>query len=102
MSIDEFAAYGPILGCAVIPACAVALLLSWLLNSVGSPVWAQFTLGVAYATFPCGAFLWWTWNKKAIRLRDGRVLRTAAARQYALAIWLTTVGILIWRYLTWR
>lgn len=101
IGVDEFAEYGPIIGCAVIPACAVALLLSWLLKSIGAGAWTQLALGALYATLPCGAFLWWTWNKKAIRLRDGRVLQTSAARRLALTIWLMSLAVLIGRYYTW-
>jgi hypothetical protein len=101
VSVAEFADLGPVLGCAVIPACAIALFLSWLLNTVDAPGWTQAALGAAYATLPCAAFLRWTWNKPAIRLSDGRVLRTAAARRLAVAMWLVTAAILIWRVATW-
>lgn len=99
--MEEFAAYGPVVGCAIVPACAIALLLSWLMNLANAPAWTHFALGAIYATFPCGMFLRWAWDKKAIRLRNGRLLGTPVARRHAVAMWLTALAVILWRYLTW-
>ena len=99
--VEEFAAYGPILGCAVVPACVTALVLSWLLTLLHAPVWANYVLGLVYVTLPCGALLWWTWDKKAIRLANGRILAAQAARKSAVTLWIVTVLILVWRFMTW-
>jgi hypothetical protein len=75
VGVDDFVSYAPVLGCMVVPACGVAVVLSWLINFFGAPGWITYAVGLLYMTFPFAAFTWWSWNRKAIRLRDGRVLQ---------------------------
>lgn len=100
VGVEEFASYGPVLGCAIVPACGIALLISWLINHFGAPAWTNYLLGMAYMSIPYAAFTWWTWNKKAIRLRNGHVLQTDDARRFALALWFTIAAILVFRFVT--
>jgi hypothetical protein len=99
VSVDDFASYGPVLGCMVAPACGIALLLSWLINHFGAPAWTTYTVGLVYVTLPFAAFTWWSWNKKAIRLRDGRVLQARAARGFALTLWLMAAIVILYRFI---
>jgi hypothetical protein len=101
VSVDDFASYGPVLGCMVVPACGIALLLSWLITQFSAPAWTTYTVGLVYVTLPFAAFTWWSWNKKAIRLRDGRVLQTRAARRFASILWLMATVIILYRFMTW-
>lgn len=99
--VGEFAAYGPILGCLIVPLCGVALALAWMIQRAGAPAWATSAVAIAYATFPYGAFTWWTWNKKALRLSNGRVLSARAARCLAFVLWLTVASCLVIRFARW-
>jgi hypothetical protein len=101
VGVDDFVSYGLVLGCMVVPTCGIALLLSWLIVYFGAPAWATYALGLVYVTFPFAAFTWWTWNKKAIRLRDGRVLQARAARRFALTLWFMAAVVILYRFTTW-
>jgi hypothetical protein len=101
VGVDDFVSYAPVLGCMVVPACGVAVVLSWLINFFGAPGWITYAVGLLYMTFPFAAFTWWSWNKKAIRLRDGRVLQAHAARRLALTLWLMAAVVILYRFLTW-
>ncbi|MEG3089354.1 hypothetical protein [Sphingomonas sp. PB4P5] len=101
VGVDDFISYSPVLGCMVVPACGIALLLSWLINQFGAPAWTTYTVGLVYVTLPFAAFTWWSWNRKAIRLRDGRVLQGRAARRFALTLWLIATVVILYRFMTW-
>jgi hypothetical protein len=101
VGVDDFASYGPVLGCMVVPACGIALLLSWLITYFGAPSWTTYAVGLVYATLPFAAFTRWSWNKRAIRLRDGRALQARAARGFALTLVLMAAIVLLYRFITW-
>ena len=98
--VAEYQNYRPILRCAAIVACGLALLLQFALSALHAPWWAEIALVVVYATLPFAAFARWIWNKPAIRLPNGRVLGQRAARRYVLLGWGGACLLVLWQILT--
>lgn len=91
---SEFASYGPILGCAAIAALLAALLTIVALHALGAPDWADYVVGLAYATLPYAAFTRWVWHRKAVRLANGKIVTGREARRLALMIWALTAALI--------
>lgn len=95
--VGEFSSYGSVISGLSIPVLAITLVLAWLFNRLPGAFWTVRGLFVLFATCPYALFLWWTWDKKALRLPDGRILTARDAKRYALRVWTTAVaGTLLW------
>ncbi|CAN5766448.1 hypothetical protein BH11PSE6_BH11PSE6_15460 [soil metagenome] len=98
--VSEFASYGPILGCAAIAALLATLLITAAVRAFGAPDWADYVVGLVYVTLPYAAFTRWVWNKKAIRLANGKILTGREARRLALMIWALAAALIVVRLVT--
>ena len=70
------------------------------LSGLRAPSWSITMVMIGYATLPYALLTRWAWNKPAIRLPNGIVLRRAAARRCTLWGWSLGVVILLWHALT--
>ncbi len=93
--VEEFSSYGPVISGLSLPLLATTLMLAWLLDRLPGAFWTGRALVLLFATSPFALFLWWVWDKKALRLQDGRILPRPAAKRYAVRLWAMAMAVLV-------
>lgn len=94
VDIAEFKTYTPVICCAIIMAFILTVITQAVLSTIGASSWIGRVLMLLYATLPMGAMMIWAWDKPAIRIADGHVLRKGQVRAYIGMIWAVSIGLL--------
>ncbi len=100
VDVREFQSYAPVMMCGAAIAFIMTAVALAILSMTQAPKWISVTLMIFCVTTPFGGLLIRIWNKPAVRLPSGYVMRGVSCRLYAGLAWIVAILLIVLRMLT--
>ena len=99
-TLADYRSYAPVICCAFVMAFILTAIAQAVLFAIGAPIWIGRLLMLLYATLPFAALMIWAWDKPAVRLPSGQVLKRRQMRLYVGLGWAALTLLIVVRLLS--